>query len=60
VVAAKLAIVRNPEKLMLLTNISGVLNKDGELLTDLIARRFDELFADGPISGGILPKIAGR
>ena len=59
VVAAKLATVLKAEKLMMLTNISGVLNKQGELLTDLTARRIDELFADGTISGGMLPKIAG-
>ncbi len=59
VVAAKLATVLKAEKLVMLTNISGVLNKAGELLTDLTARRIDELFADGTISGGMLPKIAG-
>jgi acetylglutamate kinase len=59
VVAAKLATVLKAEKLLMLTNISGVLNKGGELLTDLTARRIDELFADGTISGGMLPKIAG-
>jgi acetylglutamate kinase len=59
VVAAKLATVLKAEKLMMLTNISGVLDKQGELLTDLSARRIDELFADGTISGGMLPKIAG-
>jgi len=59
VVAAKLATVLKAEKLLMLTNISGVLNKEGELLTDLTARRIDELFADGTISGGMLPKIAG-
>jgi len=59
VVAAKLAMVLKAEKLMMLTNISGVLNKAGELLTDLTAKRIDELFADGTISGGMLPKIAG-
>ncbi|MBP6007184.1 MAG: acetylglutamate kinase [Rhodoferax sp.] len=59
VVAAKLATVLKAEKLLMLTNISGVLNKVGELLTDLTARRIDELFADGTISGGMLPKIAG-
>jgi acetylglutamate kinase len=36
-----------------------VLSKEGELLTDLTARRIDELFADGTISGGMLPKISG-
>ena len=59
VVAAKLATVLKAEKLLILTNISGVLDKQGRLLTDLTARRIDELFADGTISGGMLPKIAG-
>ncbi|TXT38028.1 MAG: acetylglutamate kinase [Comamonadaceae bacterium] len=59
VVAAKLATVLKAEKLMMLTNISGVLDKEGQLLTDLTAKRIDELFADGTISGGMLPKIAG-
>jgi len=58
VVAGKLAEVLKAEKLMLLTNTPGVLDKDGKLLTDLTARRIDELFADGTISGGMLPKIA--
>jgi acetylglutamate kinase len=51
--------VLKAEKLMLLTNTPGVLDKSGKLLTDLTARRIDELFADGTISGGMLPKIAG-
>jgi len=59
VVAAKLATVLKAEKLLMLTNITGVLDKSGQLLTDLTARRIDELFADGTISGGMLPKIAG-
>ncbi len=59
VVAARLAMVLKAEKLMMLTNISGVLDKAGQLLPDLTARRIDELFADGTISGGMLPKIAG-
>ena len=58
-VASKLATVLGAEKLVLLTNIPGVLNKAGELLADLTAREIDELFADGTISGGMLPKIAG-
>jgi acetylglutamate kinase len=53
------ATVLKAEKLLMLTNISGVLDKAGQLLTDLTARRIDELFADGTISGGMLPKIAG-
>ena len=59
VVAAKLATVLQAEKLLMLTNISGVLDKAGALLTDLTASRIDALFADGTISGGMLPKIAG-
>lgn len=58
-VASKLAEILKAEKLMLLTNIKGVLDKDGNLLTDLTARQIDELIADGTISGGMLPKIAG-
>ena len=59
VVAGKLATVLKAEKLVLLTNIPGVLNKAGELLTNLAAREIDGLFADGTISGGMLPKIEG-
>jgi len=59
VVAGKLATVLQAEKLLLLTNTPGVLDKSGTLLTDLSAREIDELFADGTISGGMLPKIEG-
>ncbi|MGC8703075.1 MAG: acetylglutamate kinase [Thiomonas sp.] len=58
VVAGKLAEVLRAEKLLLLTNTPGVLNKKGELLTDLTAHEIDAMFADGTISGGMLPKIA--
>ena len=58
-VAGKLATVLKAEKLMLLTNTPGVLDKAGKLLTNLSAREIDALFADGTISGGMLPKIAG-
>ena len=58
VVAGKLAEVLKAEKLVLLTNTPGVLDKQGQLLTDLSARQIDDLFADGTISGGMLPKIA--
>jgi acetylglutamate kinase len=57
-VAGKLAEVLKAEKLMLLTNTPGVLDKSGRLLTNLSAREIDELFADGTISGGMLPKIS--
>ena len=59
VVAAKLATVLQAEKLLMLTNIRGVLNKAGDLLTELTPRELDELCADGTISGGMIPKIAG-
>jgi acetylglutamate kinase len=57
-VAGKLAEVLKAEKLVLLTNTPGVLDKQGKLLTGLTAKRIDELFADGTISGGMLPKIS--
>ena len=59
VVAAKLATVLQAEKLLMLTNIPGVLDKQGQLLPELTPRRIDELCADGTISGGMLPKISG-
>ncbi len=58
VVAGKVAEVLRAEKLVLLTNTAGVLDKTGRLLTGLSARQIDDLFADGTISGGMLPKIA--
>ena len=57
-VAGKLAEVLKAEKLILLTNTPGVLDKNGNLLTGLTTKRVDELFADGTISGGMLPKIS--
>jgi acetylglutamate kinase len=57
-VAGKLAEILNAEKLVLLTNTPGVLDKNGKLLTGLTAKRIDELFADGTLSGGMLPKIS--
>jgi acetylglutamate kinase len=57
-VAGKLAETLNAEKLILMTNTPGVLDKQGNLLTGLTAKRIDELFADGTISGGMLPKIS--
>ena len=59
VVAAKLATVLQAEKLLMLTNIPGVLDKQGQLLTELTMRRIDELIGDGTISGGMIPKISG-
>ena len=58
VVAGKVAEVLKAEKLVLLTNTAGVLDQNGRLLTGLTARQIDDLFADGTISGGMLPKIS--
>jgi acetylglutamate kinase len=58
VVAGKIAEVLRAEKLVLLTNTPGVLDQKGNLITGLSARQIDELFADGTISGGMLPKIS--
>ena len=58
VVAGKLAEVLKAEKLVMLTNTPGVLDKEGKLLTDLSARQIDAMFEDGTLSGGMLPKIA--
>jgi len=56
-VAGKLAETLRAEKLVLMTNTTGVLDKDGNLLTGLAASEIDRLFADGTIHGGMLPKI---
>lgn len=58
VVAGKIAEVLGAEKLVMLTNTPGVLDKDGQLLRQLSAQTIDELFKDGTISGGMLPKIS--
>ncbi|MBY4595861.1 acetylglutamate kinase [Ottowia caeni] len=59
VVAARLAMELKAEKLLMLTNIPGVLDKQGQLLPELTPAGIDALVADGTISGGMLPKIAG-
>ncbi len=56
-VAGKLAETLKAEKLILLTNTSGVLDKAGSVLTGLDAKRVEELIEDGTISGGMLPKV---
>ncbi len=56
-VAGKIAEVMQAEKLIMLTNIRGLLNKAGDLLTGLGAEEVDALIADGTISGGMLPKM---
>ncbi len=57
-VAGKLAEVLRAEKLILLTNTPGVLDKGGNLLTGLTPKEVDALFADGTLQGGMLPKIS--
>jgi len=56
-VAGKVAEALAAEKLLLLTNTAGLLNKEGELLTGLSVPQVDALIADGTIQGGMLPKI---
>lgn len=58
VVAGKMAEVLGAEKLLMMTNTPGVLDKDGHLLRELSSRTIDAMFADGTISGGMLPKIS--
>jgi len=57
-VAGKVAKVLQAEKLMLLTNTAGLLDKEGNLLTGLPTEKVDRLIADGTIYGGMLPKIS--
>ncbi|MFI8748246.1 acetylglutamate kinase [Pseudomonas sp. NPDC077186] len=56
-VAGKVAEALKAEKLMLLTNIAGLMDKQGEVLTGLTTEQVDGLIADGTIYGGMLPKI---
>ncbi|UTW48730.1 acetylglutamate kinase [Bacterioplanoides sp. SCSIO 12839] len=56
-VAGKVAEVLQAEKLILLTNIAGLMDKEGEILTGLTTEQVDGLIADGTIYGGMLPKI---
>ena len=57
-VAGKMAEILKAEKLIVLTNTPGVLDKNGNLLTGLTSKKVDDLFADGTIHGGMLPKIS--
>ena len=56
-VAGKIAEALNAEKLILLTNVAGLQDKQGQLLSGLSASRVEALIADGTITGGMLPKI---
>ena len=58
VVAGKVAEFMLAEKLILLTNIKGVLDKEGNIATGLTPSKVDEMIADGTISGGMIPKIS--
>ncbi|MDR2208453.1 MAG: acetylglutamate kinase [Azoarcus sp.] len=58
IVAGKLAEVLKAEKLVLLTNTPGVLDKAGQLLTGITPLEIDAMVADGTLSGGMLPKIS--
>jgi acetylglutamate kinase len=58
VVAGKIAEILKAEKLVLLTNTPGVLDKDGKLLTGITPKQIDDMVADGTLSGGMLPKIS--
>lgn len=57
IVAGKIAEVMQAEKLILLTNVAGLQDKEGKVLTGLTTKQVDELIADGTIYGGMLPKI---
>lgn len=57
VVAGKIAEVLKAEKLVLLTNTSGVLDKGGNLITGITPKQIDAMVEDGTLSGGMLPKI---
>ena len=58
VVAGKIAEILKAEKLVLLTNTPGVLDKDANLVTDVTPKQIDDLVADGTLYGGMLPKIS--
>lgn len=57
-VAGKMASVLGAEKLLLLTNTPGILDKQGNILTGLNSKKIAQLIADGTISGGMLPKVS--
>jgi acetylglutamate kinase len=56
-VAGKMASVLGAEKLLLLTNTPGILDKQKNILTGLNGKKINELIADGTIAGGMLPKV---
>lgn len=58
-VASHVAIALNAKRLLLLTNIKGVLDKAGEVIATLTPSQVEALIADSTIAGGMIPKIAG-
>ncbi len=58
VVAGKIAETLKAEKLVLLTNTPGVLDKDGKVITNVTPTQIDAMVADGTLHGGMLPKIS--
>ena len=58
VIAGKIAEALGAEKLILLTNTPGVLDKEGRLITGVTPAQIDAMVADGTLSGGMLPKIS--
>lgn len=56
-VAGKIAEVLQAEKLMLLTNVTGICDANGQTLTGLTTKLVDQLIADKVITGGMLPKV---
>jgi len=56
-VAGAIAAAAGAARLYLLTDVAGVLDKEGELVTDLTVARVRELISDGTISGGMIPKV---
>ena len=57
--AGAIAVAMKAKRLLLLTDVAGVLDKQGNLLPELTLADIDRLAADGTISGGMIPKIAG-
>jgi len=57
-VAGKIAQVMQAEKLMLLTNVAGLMDSERNVLTGLSTAEVDALIADGTVHGGMLPKIS--
>lgn len=55
--AGAIAGALNASKLMMLTDVNGVLNKQGELISELSVSEVQTLIADGTITGGMIPKV---